>query len=429
MNKEQFIKYVENPQILDANAAASLEELIQEFPYCQPARILHLKALHNEKSIHYPSKLKLSAAYAADRKALYKFIMQDDLIQRISLVEKGINEALSEPSVQAVDETEVSEVIDKKDLKTAETSGVLEETTEAAKEKKDLPLTEPSISDKENRDIQEIVNEGLPEAESFITPSEETTGENIQEPEAQEGEHAAQTEDLRLSIGEQEEIIVELENEILKEAISATLELTMNDIEFENSAVESGNKKGENEENFTEAVEVESGAEEKSTENIKNEKLTFSQWMKALQQQKVDEGVLQPEHKKNADTGNVGLGQPEENKIKPVSEVELKSSINEDKPLGQDRQMGLIEKFIKEEPKIRPKKAEFFSPVNMAKLSMVEDNSFVTETLAKVYAKQGNFAKAIKAFENLILKYPEKSAYFAAQIDELKEKNKNNIKK
>jgi hypothetical protein len=84
---------------------------------------------------------------------------------------------------------------------------------------------------------------------------------------------------------------------------------------------------------------------------------------------------------------------------------------------------GLIEKFIREEPKIKAKK-EFFSPVNMARMSLVEKDDFVTETLARVYVKQGNVAKAIRIYENLILKYPEKSAYFAAQILNLKEKNK-----
>ena len=43
----------------------------------------------------------------------------------------------------------------------------------------------------------------------------------------------------------------------------------------------------------------------------------------------------------------------------------------------------------------------------------------VTETLARVYAKQGNLPKAIEAYRRLALKYPEKSAYFAALQKEL----------
>ncbi len=45
---------------------------------------------------------------------------------------------------------------------------------------------------------------------------------------------------------------------------------------------------------------------------------------------------------------------------------------------------------------------------------------FFTETLAKIYIKQEKFDKAINIFEQLCLKYPEKSAYFAEQIRFLK---------
>ena len=47
------------------------------------------------------------------------------------------------------------------------------------------------------------------------------------------------------------------------------------------------------------------------------------------------------------------------------------------------------------------------------------DDDVVTETLAKIYAAQGMKEKAIKAYENLSLKFPEKKAFFAQQIKDL----------
>ena len=43
------------------------------------------------------------------------------------------------------------------------------------------------------------------------------------------------------------------------------------------------------------------------------------------------------------------------------------------------------------------------------------------ETLANTFFKTGNYKQALNMYENLCLKYPEKNAYFAARIKEIKE--------
>jgi hypothetical protein len=82
----------------------------------------------------------------------------------------------------------------------------------------------------------------------------------------------------------------------------------------------------------------------------------------------------------------------------------------------------LIDRFIQSETPPPSRKAEFFTPQSAAKKSLDDSAGLVSETLARIYEKQGNFQKAIDAYRKLALKYPEKSAYFAALSKELEGK-------
>ncbi|WP_348798341.1 tetratricopeptide repeat protein [Flavobacterium adhaerens] len=107
---------------------------------------------------------------------------------------------------------------------------------------------------------------------------------------------------------------------------------------------------------------------------------------------------------------------------------EIKSIPKEPQPIIDEdkiKKAALIDKFIETSPKIPPiKPGAVFTPnIDLNK----EDNSYLmTETLAKVYLEQKKYQKAIQAYEILILKYPEKSSFFADRIKDIKIVQQNN---
>jgi tetratricopeptide (TPR) repeat protein len=105
----------------------------------------------------------------------------------------------------------------------------------------------------------------------------------------------------------------------------------------------------------------------------------------------------------------------------PVPKEEKTNSIDPEK----QKKIALIDKFIEANPKIPPIKKEVETTF---KLEPSSENSpyLMTETLARVYLEQHKYDKAIQAYEILILKYPEKSSFFANRISDIKILQQNN---
>lgn len=84
-------------------------------------------------------------------------------------------------------------------------------------------------------------------------------------------------------------------------------------------------------------------------------------------------------------------------------------------------QSDLIDRFIVANPRIEPVRDMKNVPAEDRSVPENSEGVFVSETLARIYISQGYYSKAIDIFEKLSLKYPEKSSYFATQIEKVKE--------
>ena len=129
--------------------------------------------------------------------------------------------------------------------------------------------------------------------------------------------------------------------------------------------------------------------------NNESEKHSFSEWLQLTQ-----------------------FAPIERNEVEETTEVEETEN-------KKDEKFDLIDKFIENNPKISPAKETVAVPTNIKK-SNEEPSHLMTETLAKIYLEQKKYQRAIQAYEILILKYPEKSSFFADRIENIKKLQQNN---
>lgn len=482
MNTQQLLTFLHTPENLGKDAGALLDRLTREFPYFQTAQLLYVKSLHNDNSFLYNNQLKLAAAYATDRKVLYELIRKkaSETVQpetktettavtetvvpesSVSSTEKAIAAAdlVQDTPVETetpAEETErIAVQLTASQLIKARLNNTSDEWDESVLRQlqllrhwqkdptagsaftfpqKEQPkkATEPVAGLQSETPVTEPVSEVTEPVIENVTVEQTVTSEATPDPAATGSEKeqlqelltvlidsdsedvtAADETELQLlnqlpderEEGLEYEVVPLQQDEPVTEIVEKTIEKPADPVEQEilfkaigsSIELEVSDTLPSADELLGKTTEVPQ-PEEKPVKEItaSEDALTFASWLKQL-----------------------GKDQPVQHQAEEEEETDL--------PDLHKEQNKLIDNFIEAAPRITPQKAAFYNPANMAKKSVTEDNELISETLAQIYEKQGNYPKAIRAYQRLSLKYPEKSIYFASLIEKLKSTPNKNTK-
>ena len=448
MKSSEYIAILQSKVVIDKEIAASLESIIEEYPFFQSARAVSLKYLHDQGSFRYNSNLKLTAAHTLDRTVLFNYITSPGFKAL-----ENIEPVWSHVYVEPVKEEKTSAEEENRFLSEPEFLEVVPENAVSIEESAEEIVEETSLHTPEY--VKEILIEGIDVLES---DSEDIDSESIAVVDAQILDHTSETQFFQ-ELAQTNELewvadVQEWKNNVEHTAVERIEQLTPEeelelqeeqDFEhrdwFEHRIIEAPVVEEEeskeivvaedlvseenletvsepiaqevsvaasspivSEETFVEEIntpEVEEAVIEKPIQFNKNEKHSFQEWLQLT--------AIKPIER-------------EELFIAPVTTPEL--------PDVKKKKMDLIDRFINLNPRM-PKATAYdsSSQENIVSGRVENDTALMTETLAQVYLQQKKYDRAIQAYEILILKYPEKSSFFADRIKDVKILKKDNTNK
>ncbi len=375
MNREEFINYLYNPQLLDKTSLEGIRGVLQRYPYFHTAHLLMVKNLKNTDDIHFAGQLNLSAAYAGDRDRMFKLVHDYLFSDKSTVSEKEKERGEVASPVENFTEDDTSEETVKSsgsDENREEEMAADEGSTAVPEEDKPAGGTsgEESLADRILREIQEYKRKK--EGAGFADNEDLHVEEEGQLIKSDDGEEKAEA--FAESAVQEDEPTSEDEGEVSKGKETDDL------LEFDSGLLaEWGNEDGTAEE-----------------DSLSDGTYPFFKWLELL---KPPETLWE----------NKGFGKGKE---RSGSDDEADSGNEDD----------LIDRFLENKPRIEPREIpeDPGQEVDISGGSARESEELFTETLARIYIQQKHYQKAVYAYEKLSLKYPEKYSYFAKQIEEIK---------
>ncbi|MDM1382315.1 hypothetical protein HX024_06335 [Myroides marinus] len=428
------------PQQITEDDATQLKQIIDQYPYFQSVRSLYLKSLYAQNSYNYNQELKTTAAYTLDRDILFDFIVSPDFVA-YKPIHIDANIALEstdtlEPADTVTTVTEVITAPEETEIDVTPTVGQLVNQGIATTEETEIDVT-PTVGQLVNQGIAtteeieidvtptvgQLVNEDITtseETEIDVTP---TVGQLVN----QDITTSEETEiDVSPTVGQlvNQDITTSEETEIEESLMRETPEPKLTSTAIKSllqSITIVENQQSQSKSNSEDSTQEEKAVIEPTvSESLSNEDTITNQKQEEIDrlEDKLDIGSPLNFDEKEKLSFQEWL---QLSKIKPIDRENdsILTDIEQKSDVEKQKKIELIDKFIEKNPKIVPTKKSTVTPVNIES-SVQENSSLMTETLAKIYLEQKKYQKAIQAYEILILKYPEKSSFFANQILDIK---------
>ena len=359
---------LQHPRDISSDTVAEMEATLDKYPYFQVLYTLIAKAKHDQQTPDAYESLGKAAVYAPNRQLLRQ-VFYDELL----LIPSDSNE----PSLPVVD---IPPEVD-------------------AQEAPDLP---PGVDDPAAEDEHYPIEVDETPAESVDASTEEDA--SIEEVDTQEiDDEEANTEEVATQAIALEEVYTEEvapEEANTEEAIDPQ-EANTEEVDIEEADTEEVN------------IEEEIATEEATPEEADSLREELAHTLHVLQDSK-EQLPDSVESTDPADEAATEASSPLLDRLDRISDEPTPHNSN------QSMQQGIIDRFVKANPSIiRDSSPEGTDEADLSAGSTELPDDIVTENLAEIMLKQGKTSKAVDLYQKLMLKYPEKRAYFAQKIDQL----------